>query len=112
LLGVGLHLTHGEKNNPDKEWNYPVVSVLEKPVGLVYSVRTEKWAYLKYADKGEELYDLENDPDEIKNLLHKETTGKYKSLTARLQKHIPVNPLPAIPKSKIAIERDKKSDKK
>ena len=32
------------------------------------SLRTDRWRYLRYADGSEELYDLENDPNEWNNL--------------------------------------------
>ena len=31
-------------------------------------MRTEKWAYMKYKDGAEELYDMKNDPKQFKNL--------------------------------------------
>lgn len=34
------------------------------------TVRTKKWRYTWYPDDGEQLFDLENDPDEQKNLAH------------------------------------------
>jgi choline-sulfatase len=33
-----------------------------------HAVRSERWRYIRYADGWEELYDLENDPNEWKNL--------------------------------------------
>jgi iduronate 2-sulfatase len=35
------------------------------------SVRTARWRYSQWGDKGEELYDLQNDPDEFTNLARK-----------------------------------------
>jgi len=95
--------------NPETAWEHPVVSTLHKPIGLIHSVRTEKWAYLKYADDGEELYDLEKDPDEITNLLHI-SAPEYQPVIDALKKHIPLNPLPPMPKAKIAVRRDRKTD--
>ena len=94
--------------DPAAQWNHPVVTVSSKPIGLTYAVRTEKWAYLKYMDEGEELYDLEKDPDELTNLLHK-NSPEYQPVVERLQKHIPANPLPPMSKAKIAVEREKKA---
>lgn len=37
-------------------------------VNPIRSIRTAKWKYNLYTDWGEELYDLENDPEEIVNL--------------------------------------------
>ena len=47
-------------------------------------VRTKKWKYFRYVnDKSlEELYDLEKDPKEIKNLIHKK---KYKAVADKLR---------------------------
>ncbi len=33
-----------------------------------HGLRTEKWRYIRYADGSEELYDMENDPNEFENL--------------------------------------------
>lgn len=40
---------------------------------LFYLVRTRKWAYIRYGEKGEggtELYNMENDPQQYNNLAH------------------------------------------
>ncbi|MGB0259172.1 MAG: sulfatase, partial [Coraliomargarita sp.] len=78
--------------DPEAPWSHPVVTVSSKPIGLTYAVRTEKWAYLKYVDEGEELYDLEKDPDELTNLLYK-NSPEYQPVVERLKKHIPANPV-------------------
>ncbi len=49
-------------------------------------VRTPRWKYLRYIDQEpvyEELYDLENDPEEAMNLAHDE---KHTSVLARMRK--------------------------
>lgn len=79
--------------DPEAPWSHPVVTVSSKPIGLTYAVRTEKWAYLKYVDEGEELYDLEKDPDELTNLLYR-NSPEYQPVVERLKKHIPTNPIP------------------
>ena len=79
--------------DPEAPWSHPVVTVSSKPIGLTYAVRTEKWAYLKYVDEGEELYDLEKDPDELTNLLYR-NSPEYQPVVERLKKHIPTNPMP------------------
>lgn len=50
---------------PNREWNHPVVSVFEDKH---YSVILEDWHYIRYADGGEELYNLAKDPHEWSNL--------------------------------------------
>ena len=42
------------------------------------SVRSEKWRYIRYSDGSEELYDLENDPYEWKNVEKDEIMAKVK----------------------------------
>lgn len=49
-------------------------------------IRSEKWRYITYADGSEELYDMENDPDEFHNLAGKE---KYTEVIAEHRKWIP-----------------------
>jgi iduronate 2-sulfatase len=34
-----------------------------------YSIRTSNWAFMRYADKSAELYDMEADPNQFKNLV-------------------------------------------
>lgn len=52
-----------------------------------HSVRTEKWRYIVYADGSEELYDMENDPNEWHNLASAEG---HDSVKLGLRKWIPV----------------------
>jgi len=51
--------------DPETEWSYPVVSVYGDGH---YSVIHENWHYILYADGGEELYNLAEDPNEWNNL--------------------------------------------
>jgi iduronate 2-sulfatase len=37
-------------------------------VGKGTSMRSPNWAYMKYGDGSEELYDMRNDPNQFKNL--------------------------------------------
>ena len=48
-------------------------------VNPIRSIRTAKWKYNLYTDWGEELYDLENDPDEIVNLSQNRNYAKQKN---------------------------------
>ena len=61
--------------DPDSNWNYPAITEFGK--GNV-SVRSEKWRYIRYSDGSEELYDLENDPYEWKNVEKDEIMAKVK----------------------------------
>ena len=40
------------------------------------SLRNEKWAYMKYSDGSEELYDMKNDPKQFKNLASLDSKSK------------------------------------
>ena len=79
--------------DPTKDWSYPVVTV--RDWARNYSVRTEKWCYIKRPD-GQELYDQSNDPHQLDNLA---TDPAHSATLARLQKYLPTNPKPAgVPK--------------
>jgi len=51
--------------NPKKQVKNSALSFIPKGT----SMRTEKWAYMKYKDGAEELYDMKNDPKQFKNLV-------------------------------------------
>jgi iduronate 2-sulfatase len=51
--------------NPKKEVKKSALSFIPKGT----SMRTKKWAYMKYKDGTEELYDMKNDPKQFKNLV-------------------------------------------
>lgn len=55
-----------------------------------YSVRFENWHYIRYIDDSEELYDLENDPEEWRNLAEEEALAEVKH---RLAGFIPTDPV-------------------
>lgn len=42
------------------------------------SLRTRRWAYMKYSDGSEELYDMKKDPGQFNNLVNK--TSEFKNL--------------------------------
>jgi len=50
--------------NPQKKVKKSALSFVKAGT----SMRTEKWSYLKYKDGSEELYDMEKDPKQFKNL--------------------------------------------
>jgi uncharacterized sulfatase len=57
--------------NPDAAWDKPAVTQVNRPKekAMGYSIRTERYRYTMWADgtQGEELYDYETDPRELKN---------------------------------------------
>jgi arylsulfatase A-like enzyme len=52
--------------NPQAPWSYPSITHLDQPDS--YAVSTEDWRYIHYADGGEELYDIQSDRYELRNL--------------------------------------------
>jgi len=72
---------HGESlvpllKNPGAAWDKPAVTQIARPSGehpelTGYSVRTERYRYTSWQDgyAGEELYDYQLDPNEMKNLV-------------------------------------------
>ena len=61
-----------------------------------HGVRTEKWRYIVYADGSEELYDLEADPREWKNLAG---ITDYAKVKKELAKWAPAKSAPPVPGS-------------
>lgn len=70
--------------NPKLPWDHPSITTFGKDN---HTIRTERWRYIQYSDKAEELYDHDADPYEWKNLA---SDPKYaetkKKLIARLPK--------------------------
>lgn len=56
--------------NPQAQWNRPAYTQVQRGGFPGHSVRTERWRYTEWdgGEKGSELYDHENDPQELKNL--------------------------------------------
>jgi len=51
--------------NPDIPWDYPAITSVTSTCN---GIRRDKWSYMSYAKGTEELYDLEADPNEWRNL--------------------------------------------
>ena len=77
--------------NPDAPWDHPAVSQVIRKSGsgtvMGYSIRTERYRYTMWADgaEGEELYDYDTDPRELKNLANDAGSSSPK---ARLQSRL------------------------
>lgn len=57
--------------NPKAKWkDYAITQIHHSPGAQGYSLRTEKWRYTEWnnGEAGKELYNHENDPEEITNL--------------------------------------------
>lgn len=77
-------------SNPNAKWDYPAVTqVLRETRRLMgYSLRTERYRYTSWAEgrEGEELYDYETDPRELRNLVRDAgSSGIKASLRGRLE---------------------------
>ena len=69
--------------NPDAKWNKTALTAIGRGT---WSIRDSRWRYIHYFDGSEELYDLENDPEEWNNLIRKK---KYTKVIQRLSKQVP-----------------------
>ena len=79
-------------NDPKTEWNTPVRTTF----GLGnHSIKSTKWRYIKYVDGSEELYDLDKDQNEWKNLAG---NSEYKSVIEDHRKWLPKNEKPILGK--------------
>ncbi len=85
--GLAGHSLTPLLRNPQAEWNHPAITSLSEV--NEYSVSSERWRYIHYKDGGEELYDLENDPEEWRNLANVPEHAKIKR---RLAAQFPENP--------------------
>ena len=73
-----------------------------------HAIRTERWRYIHYADDSEELYDIQNDPNEWTNIAKKPENA---AVIADLKKWLPRIDLPLAPGSASRIlTYDKKTD--
>ena len=61
-----------------------------------HAVRTDRWRYIRYADDSEELYDLQVDPNEWKNLAGDQ---KLQAVKTELARWLPKIDRPAVPGS-------------
>jgi arylsulfatase A-like enzyme len=56
-----------------------------------HAVRIEDWRYIRYADRGEELYHTSEDPDERDNLI---SDAGYRSMISEMREFLPKNDAP------------------
>jgi uncharacterized sulfatase len=70
--------------NPAAEWHQPAFTQVQRSEAPGHSVRTDRWRYTQWdrGAKGEELYDQENDPQELHNLA---ALDKYASTVAEMK---------------------------
>ena len=73
-----------------------------------HGIRSERWRYIHYADGSEELYDMQNDPNEWTNLAGK---PEHAAVIAAHKKWLPKTDLPPAPNSASRIlTYDRKTD--
>jgi len=76
-------------DNPNVKWDRPAISqVARRQTTMGYSIRTERHRYTEWNDakEGEELYDYQADPKELKNLAKSAPHAKLKTeLQAKLR---------------------------
>ncbi|MCP4895578.1 MAG: sulfatase [bacterium] len=76
--------------NPGTEWNHPAITTYDFSE---YSVRTERWRYIRYIDDSEELYDHDNDPEEWTNLAQ---NPAFRAIKDELSRYLPSDPAPVV----------------
>jgi uncharacterized sulfatase len=71
-------------DDPQAPWSHPAYTQVQRGADPGHSVRTERWRYTEWAlgAKGQELYDHENDPQELRNLAH---DAKYADVVAQMK---------------------------
>ncbi len=84
-------------SDPDNaKWEKPAVTqIWHSPKAWGYSLRTDRWRYTEWleGEAGRELYDHENDPEEITNLASDESKAELiEQLSAQLKPFVALPP--------------------
>ena len=74
--------------DPRAEWNHPAITTYDVSE---YSIRTERWRYIRYIDDSEERYDHDSDPEEWTNLAG---DPAFAGVIDELSSFIPASPAP------------------
>ncbi len=71
-------------DEPRAPWDHPAYTQVQRGADPGHSVRTERWRYTEwgFGKKGQELYDHENDPQELCNLAK---DAKYADVVAQMK---------------------------
>ena len=83
--------------NPTANWDHPALTSYDI---TEFSLRTERWRYIRYLDDSEELYDHHNDPEEWHNLANKKEFAEIKS---KLAAQLPKSPAPLLEETLIEL---------
>ncbi len=76
--------------DPTAPWDYSAITTYDFSE---YSIRTERWRYIRYIDGSEELYDQANDPEEWINLAD---DPDYADVKNRMAELVPPDPAPLV----------------
>ena len=76
--------------DPETPWPHPAITTYDFDE---FSVRDERWRYIRYIDGSEELYDHEADPEEWTDVA---ADPRHASVIQELASHIPENPAPMV----------------
>lgn len=78
---------------PTAPWQHPAFTVVAREEWLGRSVRTERWCYTEwdYGRRGRELYDLQADPGETRNLM--QDKNAHADVIAELHKQLHGSPV-------------------
>jgi uncharacterized sulfatase len=71
-------------DDPQAKWDHAAYTQVQRGADPGHSVRTERWRYTEWAfdAKGQELYDHDNDPQELHNLAG---DAKYAEIVAQMK---------------------------
>ena len=78
--------------DPESAWPHAAITQLSRPEN--YSVSGKRWRYIHYANGDEELYDIETDPFEWKNLAGQ---SEFADELMALKKQAPQDPAKFVP---------------
>ena len=82
--------------DPNRKWDYPTVTINGEGNA---SARDDRWRYIRYGDGTQELYDLQDDPQEWSNLAA-DPSPEASAAMKRLGNVMPKTFAKAIPRSK------------
>ena len=95
--GLDGHSLRPLLENPNATWNHPAITSYDI---TEFSIRTERWRYIRYLDDSEELYDHSNDPEEWHNLAGKK---EFTEIKVKLAAQLPQKPAPLREETLIAL---------
>ena len=91
-------------DNPAARWDRPAFTLVAREDWLGRSVRSEQWCYTEWDEgrRGIELYDLQTDPHELKNLARDPAKA---SIISELQKLLHASPVAKESPVRIAVTK-------